>query len=952
MHDLSSFENSAMYAFLQQLFGSSKQVLCCYNECGDILYCTEAYLTFFGAQSLQEIVSNFSNFNPITQRHGRCSSAVCKEHLAKAFNDSTASFIWEHNLAGGKKVQVQYALTRMEFNGIPFVSAILLGTQNNLPTLEDFYYQDKNVRSIVETCPLAICLWNKAHTLIDCNRSFMQLFGIDSKEEYALSPQNFYPVAQQNGMYSSDYSKQLLEAAFAEGSSDGDWLWRDKMGALIPTFTSLRRVTYGGEEMVAEYIYDLRSLQESQHRATQAELRNQIVLQAMPLSMSFWDKNYNLIDCNAASIKLFGFKDKDEYIAKCHEVSPKFQPDGSPSLRTLHKKFDEAMAKGVSHVQWMHQQPDGTPIPVDKTCVKANLNHEDVLITFSRDMRDVVASRKEAQEAEARNKSMLESMPLGVHFWDENLELIDCNNESLKLFGYETKEDFLANISTMYPPKQPNGQDSFAYMKAHLEKALQDGYAHTEFSFLYRRNEELNFLPVEIIFTRTKYKKSYGVLCYCRDLRAHKAMLAEIQMVEDDLRTAKNIAEKNAAAKSEFLANMSHEIRTPMNGMLGLLHLLSQTPLQAEQDKYVQKSLTSAKNLLRIINDILDFSNLEAGRFEFEECPFNVYETFTDIKELYIHSTEKKDITFHAHMRESHDLILGDELRLKQVLFNMLDNAFKFTAAGSITLCVEEQWINSRRKKFIFSVKDTGIGIAQEDVTRIFSAFSQADSSFTRAYGGTGLGLVISQNIIHMLGGEIWVESEKGKGSTFYCTAVFDVIQTLEPYKAPTSHAENSEREQTEAQEAACRNTPEASSAEQQEDTLNKTVDATHLLLVEDNEINQMVAEEILLHMGYTLDIANNGQEALEILEKKHYDLVLMDIQMPIMDGLTAASKIREQEKFAQLPIVALSAHALKEDKEKSLAHGMNAHATKPIVPQELSDTIAYWVEKSRNKLI
>ncbi len=1043
MQDLHLTYHSPVHTFFKQLYGNSTQVLCCYDQQGLIRFCTDAYLNFFGSTSLQDHLEKYYTYNCQAQGLGQDVAKLCREHLDKALAESGHIFPWVHVLPGGEKVQVQYTFSRIEFEGKPFIIAVILGTQNNKQTLENFYYQDKNAQALLEASPIAICLWDNKYTLIDCNKSFIELFGLKNKEEYGLNPHAFYPEMQSNGMPSEEFSVQLLSEAFATGQSNGEWLWRNKTGETVPTRVSLRRVTFNGQEMVAEYIYDLRILRETQRRANQAEIRNQIMLDAMPLSMSFWDKNYNLVDCNAASVKLFGFSSKEEYLAKFNEVSPPSQPNGKPSLKTLHEKFDQALAEGVSHVEWMHKQPDGSPVPVDKICVKANLNGDDMVITFSRDLREIYATKQKAAEAEARNKAvldamplsmsfwdkeynlidcnlesismygfknkeeymqkfrevspklqpngkdsvtelhakfdeamlygishmewmhqtpngaplpvdktcvkaklhddnvlitfsrdlreikasqkvaeeaelrnrlMLDSMPLGVHFWDNNLNLIDCNQESLSLYGFTTKEEFKENFSKTYPAVQPNGENSEKLIKRCLEAALSQGYAYTEFLSLTQHDEK-SVLPVEIILTRITYKDGYGVICYIRDLRDFKAMLAEIKEVENDLRTAKNIAEKNAAAKSEFLANMSHEIRTPMNGILGLLHLLDKTTLQNEQKSYVEKSLTSANNLLRIINDILDFSALESGKFQFVHAPFSMEEICKDICEIYETQIQQKGLQFHVHMPLGATKLMGDALRLKQVFSNLLDNALKFTSEGSISLHIEEKPAQTEKQKlFMFSVHDTGIGLSPEHVKHIFSAFSQVDSSFTRAYGGTGLGLVISQNILQMMHGDIWVESELNKGSTFFCSAIFDVLE-------------------------------EATQQDEQGQALPQS--SGHLLLVEDNIINQMVATEILQHAGYSVDVANNGQEALDMLDETNYDLVLMDIQMPIMDGLTATRKIREQEKFTHLPIVALSAHALEEDKQKSFDSGMNEHTTKPIVPEELYKTIEYWIRNA-----
>ncbi len=391
--------------------------------------------------------------------------------------------------------------------------------------------------------------------------------------------------------------------------------------------------------------------------------------------------------------------------------------------------------------------------------------------------------------------------------------------------------------------------------------------------------------------------------------------------VEETMRLAQKEAENASKVKSEFLANMSHEIRTPMNGILGLLHLFNSTNLDDKQRNYAEKMDTSAKNLMRIINDILDFSKFEAGKMEIEKQPFVLHGIGKDVADLYGHSCADKGLTLDVSCSEHHKMpILGDALRLKQVIFNLISNAIKFTAPGGrIFLEAESTIHNDSELHCTFTVSDTGIGLSHEQITRLFSAFSQADSSVTRKYGGTGLGLAISKNIINLMGGDIWVKSELNKGTTFTFTAQFPIDSNVSNYQEQDLPLEESKI---------------------------VTSSKGHLLLVEDNDINQIVATEILHAAGYTLDVAENGQQALDMLEDAHYDCILMDIQMPIMDGYTATGKIREQEKYTKLPIIAMSAHAMKGDKEKSIASGMNEHITKPIDPDELYKVLRIWMQK------
>ncbi len=381
-----------------------------------------------------------------------------------------------------------------------------------------------------------------------------------------------------------------------------------------------------------------------------------------------------------------------------------------------------------------------------------------------------------------------------------------------------------------------------------------------------------------------------------------------------DILQAKEDAEAANIVKGQFLANMSHEIRTPLNGISGLLHLVLQTQLESVQKNYIEKALKASEDLMQIINDILDFSKIESKKLTLENISFTLDEVVDNVKVLTIHKAEEKGLQL---VLENADVLsvrlVGDPLRLKQILLNLVNNAIKFTKKGSVSITTEKIEEADGRISFRFAVKDTGIGLSEEQQKRLFSAFTQADNSVTRKYGGTGLGLTISKQLVELMGGQIWIESELGHGSTFLFTADF-AVDTSEYIEQKIEYSYKS------------------------------ITNERHILLAEDNLVNQLVATELLKQKGYFVDVANNGQEAISMLEQKDYDLVLMDIQMPVMDGLEATKKIRENEKHKHLPIIALSANAMSADREKSLKHGMDEHITKPIAPNILYEMLDKWL--------
>jgi signal transduction histidine kinase len=537
----------------------------------------------------------------------------------------------------------------------------------------------------------------------------------------------------------------------------------------------------------------------------------------------------------------------------------------------------------------------------------SRLGHNDMetVQTISALLASVLISQR-LKNAEERTGIMLNALPMCCAFWDGKGDLTDCNLEALRLFGLKDKTEFLTRFYKLAPAFQPDGRPSEETARALVLKAFISGTAHFEWTHMNLKEE---LIPAEVTLMRVPQGEDYAVAGYIRDLRGQKAAQAETER-------ARALAEQNLRERREFLASVSHEVRTPLNAVLAMVKALTEKGADDELKPLVEQGARSARMLAAAVDGMLHFSALEAGQMALKSRPFSVREAVDGLVTMLAGEAAAKGLTLRAETAPDLPLsVIGDADRLEQILFNLAANAVKFTEKGEVIISVRaEKTGQTDRTRLLFAVRDTGIGISEELQKRLFEPLT-ADYSYQRKQSGLGMGLAVSRSLARLMEGDITCVSRPGEGSVFYLAVLLHLP------------------EQTEESLPA-----EGIAAEAWDDLAGMRV-----LLAEDNPINQMIAENLLSSVGIESVTANNGLEALKALEENRFDLVLMDIQMPEMDGLTAAARIRADSRYAPLPILAMTAHSSAEHREESLKSGMNDHLIKPVDAEELYTALRRW---------
>jgi PAS domain S-box-containing protein len=510
---------------------------------------------------------------------------------------------------------------------------------------------------------------------------------------------------------------------------------------------------------------------------------------------------------------------------------------------------------------------------------------------------------------------LLESAPEAIYGIDLKGECTFCNPACLRMTGYEEPSELLGrNMHEVIHYAKADGTP-YPVEECAIYRAFAEGIGtHGDDEVLWHKDGS-NFAAEYWSRPLHRNHQVIGAVVTFVDITARK-------QAEETLRAAKAAAEAANRAKSEFLANMSHEIRTPLNGVIGMTNLALATDLTSEQREFLETAKLSSDALLTVISDVLDFSKIEAGKTYLEARDFNLRDTLQDTLKAFALRASEKQLTLSCEIdKKVPVMVCGDAFRLCQILINLLGNAIKFTSAGGVALRARVNHVDGENNMLRFTISDTGIGIAPHALKMIFDPFTQADSSTTRTFGGTGLGLAISARLVKMMGGEIWIESELGHGSQFHFTALLGV----------TDAVDETAIEQLQIATAAASHSLAPMSGS-----------SLRVLLAEDNAVNRVVASRLLEKQGHHVAIATTGREALVALRREHYDVVLMDVQMPDMDGFEATRAIRamEQHTGRHQQIIALTAHAMIGDRERCLEAGMDAYLAKPISPQELYELL------------
>ena len=791
-------------------------------------------------------------------------------------------------------------------------SKINLG--DTAPELKELRDANVRARAMFDNAPLGITFWDKDFNHKDCNAAFARMIGVGDKYEYINNFYNYSPVLQPCGRPSVEMAPHYLGRAAEEKIIEFEWMHIDINGGEIPCEVTLIRVEYHDTHAFVAYVRDLRPERATALRLEEAHTQNKIVVEYAPMTISFWNKDFEAVDCNDECVRMFSLDSKSSYINDFSSLNPPYQPCGTPSSVKIGELFGEAAQTGFVRFDWMHIDKKGNALPCDITIVRIDSNDNYAFVAYNRDMRESYISQKIINEANERIRLMLDSTPIACFLINSGFQAIDCNMEAVSLFEMQGKFECLHNFGSIFNEKNGMGQKRNIKPAKLFKKAIDDGYVKFEWNLV--KPADGSPIPCEITFVRLVYQENFIVAAYILDMRMIKEMMENMQRLET--------AEENNEAKSKFLARMSHEIRTPMNAIIGISEIqLRKNGLIPQVEEAFAKIYNSAHSLLRLINDILDLSKIEAGKMDILGIKYEAASFINDTVQLNIIRVGSKEITFKLVVDENiPETIFGDDIRIRQVLTNLLSNAFKYTDKGVVEARFWAEWMSSSTPAasgdfyFCISISDTGQGMSEEEIEALSEDYSRFNYAANREIEGTGLGMNIANSLVKLMHGTIDVKSKLGEGSKFTVKIPQKIVSENVLGESLARNLENFEKNPYPVKKlTGFEYTP---------------MPYGKVLIVDDVDTNLYVAKGQMIPYGLTIDTCASGLEAIKkIKDGNVYDIIFIDHMMPKMDGIEATRIIRDMGYTGS--IVALTANALIGQADIFLGSGFDGFISKPI---------------------
>ncbi|MCL1882810.1 MAG: ATP-binding protein [Defluviitaleaceae bacterium] len=649
------------------------------------------------------------------------------------------------------------------------------------------------------------------------------------------------------------------------------------------------------------------------------------VFESIQLVLTLWDSDYEIIDCNQEAVRRFGLSSKEEYKERINDLIPKTQPDGYMPLERCFKLLFNVHGDENLVLNVMHYNLDGEEIPMEVSFFKDTYKGKPVILTCATDMRSVYESMEREHEITEHLQLMFNATPMVIMYWNKEHQCIDCNQAAASFFNLVSKAELTHEFHEYETEFQPDDTPSDQYWKEYLDKTFEEGYTRFEYAIRKGRRKDDEIVFLEVIGQRMKYKNEVAVVTFANDISAHTAMLTEKERSE--------IFEANSQAKSRFLARMSHEIRTPITAVIGISEILLQnSDINKETEEAITKIYNSSSSLIRIINDILDLSKIEAGKMSLIYDNYEPTGLISDVIQMNTVLLGSKPVNFVVKVDENIPTRLhGDELRIRQVLNNVLSNAFKYTENGSVEFTVECR-DNPNKEKFvnlIITVKDTGKGMTAEQLDTLFKEFTRFHEFGDRFTEGTGLGMPIVHSLLHLMSAHIDVDSNAGEGTTVI------LVIPQQSMDDEVIGAEASKRlEQFETGKRSKKIT-----------FVLEPMPHGSVLVVDDVETNRFVARGLLGFYQLNIETCNSGAEAIELIESgKTYDIVFMDYMMPGLNGIETTRALREMGY--DKPILALTANVMIGKAEEFSSQGFNGFVAKPINSADLDAVLKKFIKK------